>query len=296
MLFTNDAHGASFSKDPAVAYFKGKYYLFHTIHKEDGSFSIGIAESDNLDSFTVTGELASELPCEKNGMAAPSAFVRGDELHLFYQTYGNGRRDAICHALSFDGKTFRHDGVVYAPPETWCCGRAIDADTVVFGDKLFLYYATRDMEFKKQMLGCALTGADSDLLAYSDACADSILYPELPWEGLCIEAPAATVYEGKVYLFYGGAYNCSPQQIGCAVSEDGVNFKRISDLPLLKCGLPGSWNASESGHPYVFEAPDGKRWLFYQGSPDMGKSWYISKAEIIFTDGIPSLVCDKVTF
>ena len=85
-----------------------------------------------------------------------------------------------------------------------------------------------------------------------------------------------------MYLFYAGAYNCKPQQISCAVSEDGVHFTRLQDEPMLTNGPEGSWNASESGHPYVFEDEDGRVYLFYQGSPDGGKNWLLSRAEVFF--------------
>lgn len=75
--------------------------------------------------------------------------------------------------------------------------------------------------------------------------------PELDWEQECIEAAAAMVRYGKVYLFYAGAYNNCPQQIGVAVSSDGIHFERMSDRPFLENGGPGSWNECESGHPYV---------------------------------------------
>ena len=137
------------------------------------------------------------------------------------------------------------------------------------------------------MLGVARSSIDSDFNAedwhqYSEK---SILKPELPWEQECIEAPAAIVRDNKVYLFYAGAYNNCPQQIGLAVSEDGVQFKRVSDTPFLPSGEPGSWNSSESGHPYVFEDDDSRIHLFYQGNNDQGKSWYLSKEEVVYESG-----------
>jgi long-subunit acyl-CoA synthetase (AMP-forming) len=58
-------------------------------------------------------------------------------------------------------------------------------------------------------------------------------------------------------MFYAGGYNNEPQQIGCAVSTDGIRWKRLSKKPFLPNGAPGSWNASESGHPGVFVDKDG---------------------------------------
>ena len=82
--------------------------------------------------------------------------------------------------------------------------------------------------------------------------------PELGWEQECIEAPATLVRDEKVYMFYAGAYNNCPQQIGVAISEDGVRFRRLYQKPIVGNGVEGSWNASESGHPYVFTDEDGR--------------------------------------
>lgn len=54
--------------------------------------------------------------------------------------------------------------------------------------------------------------------SWKQCCNESILKPELAWEQECIEAAATIVRNNKVYLFYAGAYNNCPQQIGVAVS------------------------------------------------------------------------------
>ncbi len=88
-------------------------------------------------------------------------------------------------------------------------------------------------------------------------------------------------------MFYAGGYNNEPQQIGCAVSLDGIHWERVSDTPVLANGQEGEWNSSESGHPFVFEASDGSYHLFFQGNNDFGKTWYLSRKRIIWENGIP---------
>ena len=105
----------------------------------------------------------------------------------------------------------------------------------------------------------------------------------------CIEAPATLVHNEKIYMFYAGAYNNCPQQIGCAVSTDGVTFRRISNEPILPAGAPGEWNSSESGHPYAFTDDDGSQYLFYQGNNDNGKTWYLSVKKILWDGDMPIL-------
>ena len=91
-------------------------------------------------------------------------------------------------------------------------------------------------------------------------------------------------------MFYGGAYNNAPQQIGCAESEDGLEWRRVSDEPLLPNGPKGRWNSSESGHPFVFTDADGRYHLFFQGNNDGGKTWFLSRKEILWDEDMPYLV------
>jgi hypothetical protein len=69
-------------------------------------------------------------------------------VHLFYQTYGNGPKDAICHAVSTDGMHFIGDETnpIFHPTGDWNSGRAIDVEIVDFKQQWFLYAATRDPE------------------------------------------------------------------------------------------------------------------------------------------------------
>lgn len=294
-MFFTERNGSrdAYSKDPAVIKFRGKYFLYFSSYYADGGkerLGIGIACSDDLEQWSCIGHIPYTQECEQNGIGAPAVIELGGRLHLFYQSYGNWKHDAICHAVSDDGVTFEKDETnpVFRPTDDWCVGRAIDADIVLFDGKLWLYFATRDHEMKIQKLGVAYSGLDGDFSrgCWTQAAAHSVLAPEYPWEGMCIEAPATIVHDGKVFLFYGGGYNCTPQQIGVAVSEDGIRFRKLFDQPFLPAGKEGSWNSSESGHPYVY-ADDGAIWLFYQGSSDMGKSWYLTKCRIDFRDGLP---------
>ena len=298
MLYTNTDLG-HFAKDPAVIELDGYYYMYHSTMK-DKMLGIGVARSVDGDSFELIARFPLTQECEKNGVGAPGAIVIDGTIHLFYQTYGNGKLDAICHATSCDGVNFDKDETnpIFAPREPymampeWSCGRAIDADVCIFDGKLFLYWATRDREFKRQIVGVAAARLDSGFGRGSfEGYPDIVLEPTLPWEKDCIEAPAAMVRDGKVYLFYAGAYNCAPQRVGCAVSSDGYHFERLFvEDALLKEGAPGEWNSCESGHPYIYPANDGRIWLYYQGSSDMGKTWYLSRREIRFVGDMPTVV------
>ena len=299
MYFADTVSGRPYSKDPAVVKFKDKYFLYYSLSPYEGKpthgWNIGIATSDNLFDWRKIGALKNTGEVERNGFCAPGAIVLDGKVHLFYQTYGNGPRDAICHAWSEDGIGFTRNSTnpIFRPTGRWNCGRAIDADVIEHDDRLLLYWATRDPEFKTQMQGVSAAPLDSDFAVekWTQLNPDGpILTPELPWERRCIEAAAMARREGRLYMFYAGGYNNEPQQVGVAVSDDGVHFKRLSEEPFLPNGPAGSWNSSESGHPFLFQDEDGRDYLFYQGNNDRGRTWYLSMVPIGWKDGQPVLL------
>lgn len=291
--------GVPFSKDPHVVYFQGRYLMYYSIppYKNDPelAWSIGIAESRNLKHWSKVGEItpALEAEYERKGLCAPGALVRDGKVHLFYQTYGNGEKDAICHAVSEDGINFERDPTnpIFRPTGSWNCGRAIDAEVCKFKGKYYLYFATRDKDFKIQIQGVAVASGDTDFSRddWQMASDTPILVPELSWEGECIEAASVIEKDGKLFMFYAGAYNNAPQQIGVAVSEDGISWKRLFDKPFVPNGKSGTWNSSESGHPHIFRGIDGRTYLFYQGNNDNGRTWYITNQEVLWKNGMPVL-------
>jgi predicted GH43/DUF377 family glycosyl hydrolase len=295
--------GRPFAKDPCVIRFGRRYLLYYSTApraKElappnaPRGWAIGIAESRDLVNWKKVGELLPAQECDKNGLCAPGAIVLDGKVHLFYQTYGNGPRDAICHAVSEDGLRFARDASnpVFRPSGEWTAGRAIDAEVVEHGGRLLLYFATRDLAMKVQMVGVAAADRRSSFGrdAWKQLSDAPILKPELPWERKCIEAPSVIKRGDTLFMFYAGGYNNEPQQIGVASSKDGVKWKRLSAEPLLPNGPPGSWNSSESGHPGVFADDDGQTYLFFQGNNDKGRTWFLSCVKIAWDGDKPRVL------
>lgn len=279
--------GRPYAKDPKVLWFKGKYWMYYSVPGQNfQNWRIAIATSSNLVNWQKVGQLEPAFDYEKNGFCAPGAIVKDGRLHLFYQTYGNGKNDAICHAVSDNGTDFTRNtsNPVFHPTGEWTCGRAIDAEVVKFNNRYLLFFATRDTAYRVQMQGVAATPLNTTFSRneWTQLVDSSILKPTLPWEKNCVEG-ASCIIKGKwLYMFYAGGYNNEPQQIGVARSKDGVRWERMSNLPFLANGAPGSWNASESGHPDIFVDQQGKSYLFYQGNNDKGRTWYLSKREVVW--------------
>ena len=66
---------------------------------------------------------------------------------------------------------------------SWNCGRAIDAEVCEFNGRYYLYYATRDPDYKIQMLGVAVAPIDTDFSRedWTEPVNASILFPN--WIG-----------------------------------------------------------------------------------------------------------------
>ena len=294
--------GVPFAKDPHVVKFQGDFLMYYSVPGYTDKagivhgWGVGIAESPDLVNWKKLGEVNHDSAAiyESKGMCAPCALVIGNKVNLFYQTYGNGKKDAICHAWSTDGIHFTRNKTnpVFHPDGNWNCGRAIDAEVIKFKGQYFLYYATRDSAYKIQMQGVAVaTGSTGfDRGDWKNLSTEGpMLKPELPWERDCIEAASVINKNGELFMFYAGAYNNAPQQIGVAKSSDGIHWKRMSDEPFLPNGKPGDWNSSESGHPHIFANPEGEDYLFFQGNNTKGKNWFISNVRIGWKNGAPYL-------
>jgi len=298
MMFGDTSRiGVPFSKDPHVIKLDGRYLMYFSIppFKDTGNpiqgWNIGIAESNDLIQWEKIAEITPTADYESKGLCAPCARVIDGKVHLFYQTYGNQRNDAICHAISEDGITFKRDKTnpIFKPTGDWNCGRAIDAEVVKFRNQYLLFFATRDPDYKIQIQGAAAAPLNTDFnrgdwIQLTDF---PIMIPEYNWEGECVEGASVIQRGDELYMFYAGAYNNWPQQVGVAKSTDGIHWKKLSDKPFLANGKPGEWNSSESGHPHIFEDDDGRTFLFYQGNNDNGKTWYLSNVEVFWNENGP---------
>ena len=74
------------------------------------------------------------------------------------------------------------------------------------GDRLLLYFATRDPEMWVQTLGVAAADVKSDFgrASRKQLCDAPILKPELPWEKLRIEAPSLCRRRDELIMFDAG--------------------------------------------------------------------------------------------
>ncbi len=288
--------GKPFSKNPHVIRYKGRFLMYSSVLPQKGKNAreIEITESSDLIHWKNVGYIYATESYEKNGISAPCVLVIKGKVHIFYQTYGNGANDAICHAVSTNGITsFIRNATnpIFKPNGKWTCGRAIDAEVFYFKGKYLMYFATRDPNYKFQLQGVASTPENSSFCKNTWThltVNEPAVKPELQWEGDCIEATSFIYKNKKLYMFYAGGYHNTPQQIGVAVSTDGLHWKRLSQEPFLRVGKQTEWNCTESGHPNIFEYKK-RTYLFFQGNNDHCQTWWISNIEVFWNKNGPFL-------
>ena len=262
-------------------------------------WSAGIAESTDLVNWTRVGEfLPGGNGPDKNGLAAPCGRVINGKVELFYQSYTGAPSDRLCHATSTDGINFTRNPAnpIFGPSGSgvWNNGRAIDADYIEYNGRMILSCATRDTTNTVQqvVVADAPIGTDysSGVWTMLTPAAATFAPIQSSWEQKCIEGQTMCVRNNKLFMFYGGAYNNAPQQIGVASSTDGANWTRLPSLggnPFFPDGAAGTWNASESGHPGIFIDDDDQTYMFYQGNNDGGNTWFLSVLKIGWNGDVP---------
>ena len=91
-------------------------------------------------------------------------------------------------------------------------------------------------------------------------------------------------------MFYAGAYNNEPQQIGVAVSDDGIAWTRLWDEPLLPNGAPGSWNESEWAIRASLWTTMARHTCSFRATMIAAKVAYLSRLRVRWTaSGLPYL-------
>lgn len=296
------------AKDPTVIRHGDRYLMYYSLPPIDratrekrGSYpdelnfwTSAIAESRDLVNWKRIGDMDLRDRAGRRllGGAAPCVKKFEGRIYLFYQRYlPSAGNNVLWLATSTDGIRFTDafDKPVFVPRNSWARTKAIDAEVYRVGDSLMLMYATRDAATGKvQQLGMAKApyGSDYSAAQWTELTVDAPFFlPQEPWEQRCIEAPTVIEEKGVWYLFYAGSYNNARQQIGLALSTDGIHFRRYGyDGLVFPCGCAGTWNSCESGHPGVFRDEDGRIYMFYQGKskmPGASSGYELSCAEVI---------------
>ncbi len=95
--------------------------------------------------------------------------------------------------------------------------------------------------------------------------------PFLSWDGLWVYHPNIIRKDGKFYMLYTGRGGLRlKHQIGLAMSDDLLIWKKYRQNPVFKIGSAGEWDDEFVAHGYVF-SEENKYYMYYSGCP--GNIW-----------------------
>lgn len=285
------------TRDPAVVKFKNEYFLYYTTIK-DKTHIIGIAKSKDLLNWSKVGELTPTEDYEGKGICAPFGGIDNNgNIFLLYQTNYFSLEESIAYAFSKDGVNFikpREINPILRIQSKWSLPRAIDADLLEIENKKFLYFATRLKDnTNEQVIGVAIAETKDPFNFIPIH--KPILKGEYDWEKNFVEAPSTCYKDGKFFMFYGGGTN--PQYVGVAISDDGLNWKKLSTEPFIApnriLDIDGfKWEQKDATHPFFF-SDEKKNYIFfhsdYKHSGDWPRASAITWVEIDWCDLIPRL-------
>ena len=82
------------------------------------------------------------------------------------------------------------------------------------------------------------------------------------WEHAGVAVPCLKRVDGRLYMWY----QCRvAEEIGLAISDDGLLWTRASEKPILPHGVPGEWDSGSAAAPNVLIDEDGMH-MWYDGN------------------------------
>ncbi len=107
-----------------------------------------------------------------------------------------------------------------------------------------------------------------------------MLQSEEPWEGVKLYFPEVVPYGDRFAMWYTGASSASAQ-IGYAESQDGLDWEKWPDNPVLSPGLPACNRAHSIS--VVLEGDTAHGWVSH-----CNDIWYVTAPMVLFADDFES--------
>ena len=132
---------------------------------------------------------------------------------------------------------------------------AANGSAVQLNDQVFYFYQGTDKANGRAQIGLAVS---SDGFSFQERTDSPVLSlgAEGSWDSQGVADPYVISFGGKLYMYYLGMDQLSVQRIGVAVSDDGYNWVKYKNNPIMDVGVAGSFDENGLGEPSViYKAP-----------------------------------------
>lgn len=214
----------------------------------------------------------------------PNVLKIGDMYHLWYSGF-DGEHLRIGLATSTDGinwtKYADNPVLDLGVPVSWDDYQVYNPCVLKVSDKYYMWYAGATVEDKRWhvKIGLAISEDGKKWIKYAD---NPVVSYDEPWEIHSVFGPSVMCMhkEKKFFMWYAGGD--TPRGIGLATSEDGKNWIKYDNNPVLE-GKRGTWEDIGMDRPCVIKIGD-KYYMYYTGlnlpfariglaTSDDGKVW-----------------------
>lgn len=241
------------------------YQLWYTGYAQPNISSIGYASSSNgIDWNKLSDPVLEPSESGWDSLTAASPVVIFDG-SIYKMWYGGGRdvtgEASIGYATSPDGISWTKYGtnpvMQPGPPGAWDDLQVLPG-TVIFDGSIYKMWYAGNRQLPLYRIGYATS---PDGITWQKH-PNPVLTPGNPgeWDDFFVYTPEVVFHEGTYHMWYLGRSQTTPGRIGYATSQDGINWVKDPDNPVLTPGPPGSWESNNVAHPRVIIADTIRMW------------------------------------
>lgn len=230
----------------------------------EGTFTNFSAAGEHVDSelfsileYTDKVILDTGIGWESEDVLNPSVVYYGGMFFNYYSGWdGNVWRTGL--AVSSDGKVWEKTGeyLLDIREDYWDNTYiAANGSALSYADEIYYYYQGTDARSGHTQIGLAIS---SDGYSFEKRSDDPVLIigESEAWDSHAVADPYVINYDGKLYMYYLGMDCHSVQRLGVAMSDDGINWVKYKNNPIMDLGIHGAFDENGLGEPSViYKAP-----------------------------------------
>lgn len=242
----------------------------------------------------------AENTWESKDVLNPSVMIWKGKYYNYYSGWdGDVWRTGL--AISEDGISWdkiENNPVLDIRNDSWDSSYiAANGSAVVFQDKIYYFYHGINTDTETSAIGLAIS---DDAEKFEERTETPVLSGggQSEWDCAGVADPYVIYFNGKLYMYYLGQNDKGIQRLGVAVSENGIDWIKYANNPIMDVGAKGAFDENGLGEPsVVYQAPyfymlytgrnameqrnigvaislDGVTWkkLNYQGIVDLSKN------------------------
>lgn len=236
---------------------------------EGGGQNFSLIESNKVaegGGYELTDDFERNLPVintventwESIDVLNPSVIMWKGKYYNYYSGWdGNVWRTGI--AVSEDGInwTKKSDNpILDVRNDSWDSAYIVaNGSAVVFQNKVYYFYQGTEADTKTSAIGLAIS---NDAENFEERTNSPVLQSgeDIAWDCRGVADPYVINFNGKLYMYYLGQNEKGIQRLGVAVSEDGVNWVKYANNPIMDVGVKGAFDENGLGEPsVVYRAP-----------------------------------------